>query len=93
VVGGVATILHGAPRMTGGLDLAVILQKENLLSLIGAMERLGYKPRAPVNPGDLSDPVVREAWKKDKEMKAFIFTAMPEENRKIWTSLQSIKSE
>jgi hypothetical protein len=73
VVGGVATILHGAPRMTGDLDLAVILQKENLLNLIEAMERLGYKPRAPVNPGDLSDPVVRESWKKDKGMKVFTF--------------------
>jgi hypothetical protein len=73
VVGGVATILHGAPRMTGDLDLAVILQKENLLSLIGAMERLGYKPRAPVNPSDLSDPVVRESWKKEKGMKVFTF--------------------
>jgi hypothetical protein len=73
VVGGVATILHGAPRMTGDLDLAVILQKENLLSLIGTMERLGYKPRAPVNPSDLSDPVVRGSWKKENGMKVFTF--------------------
>jgi hypothetical protein len=73
VVGGVATILHGAPRMTGDLDLAVILQKENLLSLISAMDRLGYKPKAPVNPGDLSDPEVRESWKKEKGMKVFTF--------------------
>ena len=28
-----------------------------------------------------------------EEMKEFIFTAMPEENRKIWEMLQSIKSE
>ncbi len=28
-----------------------------------------------------------------EEMKEFIFAAMPEENRKIWESLQSIKSE
>lgn len=28
-----------------------------------------------------------------EEMKEFIFTAMPEENRKIWESLQSSKSE
>jgi hypothetical protein len=28
-----------------------------------------------------------------EEMKEFILTAMPEENRKIWTFLQSIKSE
>jgi hypothetical protein len=28
-----------------------------------------------------------------EEMKEFIFAAMPEENRKIWESLQSMKSE
>ena len=28
-----------------------------------------------------------------EEMKEFIFTAMPEKNRKIWERLQSIKSE
>ncbi len=28
-----------------------------------------------------------------EEMKEFIFTAMPEKNRRIWESLQSIKSE
>jgi gluconate kinase len=28
-----------------------------------------------------------------EEIKEFIFTAMPEENRKIWEMLQSIKSE
>jgi hypothetical protein len=28
-----------------------------------------------------------------EEMKEFIFTATPEENRKIWEMLQSIKSE
>ncbi len=30
VVGGVAAILHGAPRMTGDLDLAVVLDEKNL---------------------------------------------------------------
>jgi hypothetical protein len=59
--------------MTGGLDLAVILQKENLLGLVGVMEHLGYRPKAPVNPKDLSDPGVRESWKKDKGRKVFTF--------------------
>jgi len=59
--------------MTGDLDLAVVLQKENLLGLVGSMERLGYEPKAPVNPGDLSDPVARESWKKEKGMKVFTF--------------------
>jgi hypothetical protein len=73
VVGGVATILHGAPRMTGDLDLAVILREENLLSLIEVMEHLGYKSKVPVNPRDLANPEIRELWKKEKGMKVFTF--------------------
>jgi hypothetical protein len=73
VVGGVATILHGAPRMTGDLDLAVILEEKNILTLVEAMKGLGYKPKAPVNPGDLANSEVRELWKKEKGMKVFTF--------------------
>jgi len=73
VVGGVAAILHGAPRMTGDLDLAVILEEENILRLAKTMERMGYKPRIPVDPGDLADPAIRELWKKEKGLKVFTF--------------------
>jgi len=73
VVGGVATILHGAPRMTGDLDLAVVLNKENILSFVDAMKSLGYRTRVPVNPEDLASPDIREQWKKEKGMKVFTF--------------------
>ena len=73
IVGGIATILHGAPRMTGDLDLAVILEKENVLNFVGAMESLGYKPRARVDPRDLANQQIRESWKTEKGMKVFTF--------------------
>jgi hypothetical protein len=73
IVGGVAAILHGAPRMTGDLDLAVVLEPKNLLSLVDAMTRLGYKPRVPVDPNDLANSRVRELWQRDKGMKIFTF--------------------
>ena len=73
VVGGVATILHGAPRMTGDLDLAVVLDRENILNLVGVMKGLGYKARLPVNPEDLAEAGVRELWRKEKGMKVFTF--------------------
>jgi len=73
VVGGVATILHGAPRMTGDLDLAVMLDKENILIFVDAMDGLGYKPRVPVDPRGLADSGVRDSWKKEKGMKVFTF--------------------
>jgi hypothetical protein len=74
VVGGIAAILHGAPRMTGDLDLAVLLDKENLLRLVDSMGRLGYKPRMPVDPQVLADPEVRESWIKSKGMRVFTFS-------------------
>jgi len=73
VVGGVAAILHGAPRMTGDLDLAVIPEAKNLLSLVEALNALGYRSRAPVDPKDLANPKMRELWQKEKGMKVFTF--------------------
>lgn len=73
VVGGIASILHGAPRMTGDLDLAVILDKENILIFVDAMETLGYKPRVPVDPRSLANSEVRDSLKKEKGMKVFTF--------------------
>lgn len=73
VVGGVAVILHGAPRMTGDLDLAVVLEEENLVRLIKAIEGLGYRTRVPVNPHDLTKADLRNAWVREKEMKVFTF--------------------
>lgn len=37
------------------------------------METLGYQPKVPVDPKDLSDPKIRELWKKEKGMKVFTF--------------------
>jgi hypothetical protein len=73
IVGGVAAILHGSPRMTGDLDLAVILEPDNLLSLVNTMASLGYKPRVPVDPKDLANSKARELWQKEKGMKVFTF--------------------
>ena len=36
---------------------------------------------------------IEERLKWLEETKEFIFTVMPEENRKIWEMLQSVKSE
>ncbi len=73
VVGGTAVILHGVPRTTADLDLVVDLEPANLRRLVAAMNRLGYRPRAPVDPLDLCNPLQRQAWIDDKGMRAFTF--------------------
>ena len=48
VVGGVAVVLHGHPRFTADLDLALALDEANIEAALSALEGLGYRPRAPV---------------------------------------------
>ncbi|MFN0251927.1 MAG: DUF6036 family nucleotidyltransferase [Kofleriaceae bacterium] len=73
VVGGTAVILHGVPRTTADLDLVIDLETSNVKRLVSAMNRLGYRPRAPVPSEALCDPEQRRAWIADKGMRAFTF--------------------
>lgn len=71
VVGGVAVVLHGYPRFTADLDLAIRLDRENVLRILGALEALGYRPRAPVPAADLAVPERRDEWIREKGLVAF----------------------
>jgi predicted nucleotidyltransferase len=73
VVGGIALNLHGVPRATADLDIAVALENENLEKIVEAMMELGFKPRLPVTPQEFSNPLNLEKWKKEKNMKVFTF--------------------
>ena len=71
VVGGVAVVLHGHPRFTADLDLAVQLDRDNVLRLITALKELDYRPRAPVEAEALADASTRESWIRDKGLVVF----------------------
>ncbi len=73
VAGGVALVLHGVVRLTADLDLIVELGTENLRKFITAINKLGYKPKPPVNAEDFIDPLNRKAWKEEKGMEVFSF--------------------
>jgi predicted nucleotidyltransferase len=71
VVGGLAVVLHGHLRTTMDLDLVIHLEPENLRNALGALERLGYHPVAPVPILDFADPAKRERWIREKNMLVF----------------------
>lgn len=70
VVGGLAAVLHGVPRMTFDVDLVVDPDPANLAALVTALTDAGYRPRVPVPLTDLADPV-RRGELRDRNMVAF----------------------
>ncbi|MBI3180963.1 MAG: nucleotidyl transferase AbiEii/AbiGii toxin family protein [Myxococcales bacterium] len=71
VVGGVAVVLHGHPRLTVDLDLVIALDPENVRALLRALLPLGYRPRAPVPAERLADENERRRWSEEKNMQVF----------------------
>ncbi len=73
VVGGLAVNFHGVPRMTYDIDLMVLLEPENILKLVTKLTQWGYRPKIPIDPGDLADETKRNSWVHEKGMKALNF--------------------
>lgn len=73
VVGGLAVVLHGHPRLTVDLDLVVDLEPEAARRTVEALGSLGLRPLAPVDPFDFADARRRRAWIEEKGLRVFSF--------------------
>jgi len=71
VVGGLAVVLHGHPRLTVDVDLVVDLDEEQARRAIDTLVALGLHPRVPVNPREFADRSIRERWIRDRGMQVF----------------------
>ena len=73
LIGGAAVILYGVPRVTADVDLMLSMTKENILKFVKIMNKLGYKPKVPVDPKEFADPEKRKEWEETKNMIVFSF--------------------
>jgi predicted nucleotidyltransferase len=71
VVGGVAVNLYGFARLTGDLDIMLLLKDANIKKFLAVAKRLGFKPKIPVPIDDFADEEKRRAWIEKKKMLAF----------------------
>ena len=53
VIGGIAAILHGVPRMTGDIDLLIEPTVENAKRMLAVLKDLGYDTATLVDPEGL----------------------------------------
>ena len=71
VVGGVAVVLHGHPRFTADLDVALDLSADDPLRAVEAMTSVGLVPLMPVDARDFADPAIRARWVKTQHLVVF----------------------
>ena len=71
VVGGLAVNLYGYDRITGDLDIILLMTDANVKRFIKVAEQFKLRPRVPVSLKDFAVPELRENWVKEKNMKAF----------------------
>lgn len=71
VVGGVAVVLHGHPRLTADLDLVIDLATDNVVAVLDVLRDQGLRPRLPVAPEQFAVPEVRERWRRERHLTVF----------------------
>lgn len=71
LVGSLAVNLHGIPRMTMDVDLAVKFTKQSVSGLEAMCRELSLVPVEPVSVRQLADPAHRERLRHEKNMTAF----------------------
>ena len=71
IVGGLAVVAHGYVRFTADVDVVLDLDSGNVIRAIGAFDRLGYRPRAPVALEEFADSEKRAQWVREKGLTVF----------------------
>ncbi len=92
VCGGVAAVLHGVERMTMDIDLSLDFDKTNLEEFLIVMKKMNFKPRVPIPPEEILDPLKRKQMIEEKN--AIVFTFIDPDNpfRQIDIFLEENKS-
>ena len=71
VVGGVAVVLHGHPRFTADLDVALDLTADDPRRAVDALTAVGLAPLMPVEARDFADPDIRAQWVATQNLVVF----------------------
>lgn len=71
VVGGLAVVLHGHPRLTADVDIVLDLEPVAAKKAMEALKMIGLRARAPVDPAAFADPAQRASWIAEKGMTVF----------------------
>jgi predicted nucleotidyltransferase len=70
VVGGIAVVLHGYPRLTADLDLILDLDPAQARKAIDVLQSAGFVANVPIDIRQFANEKIRRTWIAEKNMKA-----------------------
>jgi hypothetical protein len=73
IVGGVAAIIYGVPRVTFDLDVVIDFSKTNVIKFCKILQEFKLAPVVPINPLDFANPRKRSEWIRKKNAKVINF--------------------
>ncbi len=73
LVGGLAVNLHGIPRSTFDIDLALALDNQTLEQFWNVTKYFDMSPRQPITLDQLQNAETRQSWIEDKHFIAVTF--------------------
>ncbi len=68
IVEGLAVNAHGFVRLTRDVDIVLALDPANAALGLNTLLAIGYQMAIPAKPEEFADPVIRENWRRTKEM-------------------------
>lgn len=71
VVGGLAVNAHGYQRFTRDVDLVISLEPTNLDRALTVLDKMGFRPVAPVELRDFGNASLRKEWVEQRNMTVF----------------------
>jgi hypothetical protein len=83
VVGGVAVVLHGHPRLTADLDLVLDPTEDNVATALGVLQEQGLVPRLPVPAEHFADAETRERWRRERQLTVFALPDPQDPRREV----------
>lgn len=104
VVGGLAVVLHGHPRLTADVDLVLDLKPYELGNALRAFDSMGFRPSVPVELAAFADPARRREWAETRGMTVFnlyhpddplrsvdLFVASPVPFEELWSRAVTLR--
>jgi hypothetical protein len=73
IIGGIAVIHHGYGRVTQDVDMVIRLEEKIIGRAFRALAQMGYQPAVPITATEFADPVRREKWQREKNMRVLRF--------------------